>query len=114
MATREDRIFWQALRICPICEKRKLYFGEKNCIECRAKYGEYRRTYNLKHRERINAHNRERNREMYQRRKELGVCVRCGSKNIKPGSFKCYQCLEKDKVKQHEYRERRKERVVNG
>lgn len=106
MATREDRIFWQALKICPMCEKNHLYNGEKICLECKAYHNEYTRKFYMAHRDAMNTKNKERNRELYKRRKEQGLCTKCGSKFLKPGRSKCYQCLAKDQDIARRYRDR--------
>lgn len=36
-----DREFYIALGICPVCNKNTLYGGEKACLECRARDAEY-------------------------------------------------------------------------
>ena len=106
MATREDRIFWQALKICPMCEKNHLYNGEKMCLECKAYHNEYNHKYYLAHKEKMKVQLRKNNRTLYQRRKEEGLCTKCGSKFLKPGKSKCYQCLAKDADIARRYRDR--------
>ena len=114
MATREDRIFWQALKICPQCEKRRLYNGEKVCLECKAYHNNWQNQNYWKHKDVINARNKKLNRDLYQRRKEQGLCTKCGSKNLKPGKTKCYQCLAKGADIARRYRDRLNGGVVVG
>ena len=95
MGTKEERIFWQQLKICPACHKNHLYDGAKECFECRAYFANYANRYYATHKDAIKARLIEGRKNLYKRRKEQGLCPRCGSKFIKPGKVSCYRCLAK-------------------
>ena len=94
--TREDRLFFLSIKICPVCRRKKLYYGEKTCIECRAVKNEYNIEYYQKHRDVLNEQNKIRNKNLYKERKEQGICVACGARKPAPGKVRCYICLDKN------------------
>lgn len=101
--------------ICPVCRKEKLFGKEKTCILCKAWHSEYNHKYYAKNKEKLIPENRQRNRSMYARRKEQGLCTKCGSKYLKPGKTKCYMCCQKDIEQSRRYYLKKMEsRVANG
>lgn len=95
MASKEDRMFWQGLGICPTCHKRRIYGDEKECLECKAYFAEYGKRYYDAHKESVKARCRARSKRVYHERKENGLCPRCGSKFRAPGRLFCRKCLDK-------------------
>ena len=113
--TKEDRIFYLSIKICPRCRRKRLYDGEKMCIECRAEANEWHLKYYHKHRESLNESNKIRNKNTYKKRKEQGVCVDCGLRKPAPGKVRCHICLDKNARDSRNKRLRQAESgVANG
>lgn len=111
----EDRAWCKEHGYCPVCQKNKLFGAEKICIECKAKHNEFNHKYYQEHKDKMQAQSRKNNRTLYQKRKEQGLCTKCGSKFLKPGRSKCYLCLAKDQDIARRYRDRLNGGVVvNG
>lgn len=78
---RETREFVLEFRICPRCFKNKLYGDERNCLECRTKNyvnREKQRRDNPEREEIYYQHGRRNYKELYNQRKEQGLCSKCG------------------------------------
>lgn len=90
--------YYKSLGICPECGKRKAREGKVHCAECAAK----RSAYFRKHKDNRNRANR----EFVKRRKENGLCKKCG-KPVDNGIF-CDDCRYIRNVKRRitEYRKR--------
>lgn len=102
--------------ICPICRKEPLFGQEKTCPVCRAKNTEMTLKAREKDPEHYNKVHREWSRIEYQRRKEQGLCVRCGKRKAYKG-LRCGICAEKDLQARHArepLKLPRSERVKNG
>lgn len=110
---KSDREFFLSIRICPVCRKERLYEKERICPDCKIRHAEYCQKYYKEHKEKLNKRNSEYKKSLYLRRKEQGLCVKCGSKFLKPGTAKCYQCCEKDRLVSARYLERKKV-LANG
>ncbi len=111
--TREDRLFFLSIKICPVCRRNKLYYGEKSCLECKAVKNEYNFEYYHKHRDVLNEQNKVRNRNKYKERKEQGLCVDCGVRKTAPNKVRCYICLDKNARDSRNKRLRQSERGVS-
>ena len=91
--TQERRKWYLSHKICPQCGKNDLMGDETVCPECRAKAvnritkKRKRDDYNLKHREWAKS--------AYQKRKEQGICTRCGKRPATKGMSTCAMCREK-------------------
>ncbi len=97
---RENRKFCREHKICPMCQKEKLFGDEKQCVLCRAHYYDYRQKNPVsKEKKRIyNATFREKQNKLYSERIASGICTRCGKLKVVPGRKKCKICLEKDMI----------------
>ena len=94
--TKEDRIFFLNLKICPICRRNRLYYGEKSCLECKAKKNEYNHRHYLEYRDVITERQNKKHRELYAERKTQGLCVTCGKRKAVYGKVRCHMCLYKN------------------
>ncbi len=96
---RKRREWHISLGICPYCGKERLYGEECMCIECRQKMyeGVCKRLENMSagERKREKKRVREYNRELYQRRKQGNICVKCGKRKAEKGKVMCSICLGK-------------------
>lgn len=103
MTSGEKYALLDRLNLCHRCEKAKPFPGKKYCAECLEKIAEYNaRCYDPQKAKQYQA----RRREIYQQRKEQGICVRC-SKPATHGLY-CYECSIKAKRKNAATAERRK------
>lgn len=93
-----DREFFIGLKICPICRKERLFGSEKICLACAVWQAEYSARYYAKNKEVLNERCKSRNRSMYAKRKEMGLCAKCGKRPALKGRSKCEICLEKDRI----------------
>lgn len=108
MTSQEKYALLDKLNLCHKCEKAKQWGGRKFCPECLEKIAEY----NANHYNSQKAHDYQtRRKELYQEKKEKGICVRC-SKKATHGLY-CYECsikakkrsqinAQKRKLKRHE------------
>lgn len=114
---RDTRAWRLEHRICPKCGKNDLFGDEKSCQECSAKSYEVamksRKKKGTEHYNRLHA---EWQRKEYERRKENGICGRCGKRNADYGYKSCGICREKDRNhKRIKYAStKRKEWIENG
>ena len=92
--SREDRIFYQSLGICPRCKRNRILGDEKNCPECRAKNAETQARHRERNRDRHNANENASHMMRYFRLKEQGLCPKCGRKPM-PGRVHCRNCADK-------------------
>ena len=87
------RAYYLMRGICPECKRNELYNGERMCIECRAKEAERSaRRRAGENRERIIEQKKATYRRRYDRRKEAGVCYKCGRRSTKDGHILCELC----------------------
>lgn len=92
--TKERRSWYFLHNICPRCGKNDLFGDETICPECSA-----RNTNNtLKNRnyEEYNNYHRNWAKSTYQKRKEAGLCTRCGKRKATEGRTTCGVCRERD------------------
>ena len=93
----ELRAWYKTHGICVCCGQQDAAKGQTRCIQCKFKYNESAAVYHAKHRERLNAVCKERNKTSYEHRKKAGMCVRCGKRQSAPGRVRCGLCLAKDR-----------------
>ena len=96
--TMETRHWYQDNHICPRCRKNSIMGDEKNCPECRAKATNGTAALRDRDRESYNAKQRILHKSIYQKRKEKGLCVRCGKRNADYGYFTCGICRDKGRT----------------
>lgn len=96
---RESRKMCREIGICPVCQKNKLFGDEKTCPECLAKKMEFPSVKNPAP--------YKRKRSLYKWRKEQGLCTRCGKPNNNKTTVKCKTCLEKERLRGIEYRQKK-------
>lgn len=92
---RLERKYYQENHVCPNCRKNSILGDEKICPECLAKESE--RSMNNRNREHYNLIHREWSKIEYERRKENGICTRCGKRNADYNFFTCGICRNKDR-----------------
>lgn len=89
-----NRRYYKSIGYCPRCNgSNKLMPGENNCPECAAKEYAYSLKRNKKHYNEVHARW---SKTTYQKRKELGLCTRCGKHPPKEGQLRCVFCINKD------------------
>lgn len=93
---RESRNFYREQHVCTECGKVKVPESEKTCPECRAKRYEHRKPLTYYQKNSYGERFRNQQKNLYQQRKEQGICTRCGKRNAMPNKAKCGICLEKD------------------
>ena len=93
---RETRAFYIKMGVCPVCKKNDLIGTEKLCKECAAKKAEIAAKYRDKNREKCNKKHKEYIKAVYYKRKEAGICTRCGKRKAREGKTTCPICAEKD------------------
>ena len=91
---REHRQWYLSHKICPRCGKNDLMGDETICPECRAKSV----NNSLKNREKdeYNVYQRNWSKSTYQKRKESGICTRCGKRKATQGLTTCAMCRARD------------------
>lgn len=94
---RKDREFYAKNGICPRCRKNKLFGNEKVCPECAAKG--YENTMRTREGTHYNEVHRKWAKEEYERRKQNGICTRCGKQKADSGYYTCGICRDKDRNK---------------
>ena len=93
---KERRQWYLQSGICQLCGKEKLYGSEKYCPECRAKRANQSEKQREKDRERYNKMCSDIRKRNYLKRKEEGLCTRCGKRKSETGKL-CVLCHEKRK-----------------
>lgn len=96
--TNADRSFYKSIGICPRCQKNRLYGSEQSCPECRARAANDASRRRGENRMEYNGQQRIYHAELYRRRKESGICVRCGKRMPEPGYAECGICRYKDRM----------------
>ena len=91
---KENREWYLSHRICPRCKKNDLMGDETICPECRAK--EINTTLKNRKKDEYNAYQRKLSKSIYQKRKESGICTRCGKRKATQGFTTCAMCRERD------------------
>lgn len=86
------REYYYARGICPTCKRNELYGGERMCIECRAHYAELKRKRYYADPERTKEQAHAAYRRRYTRRKEAGICYRCGRRRVEGTHILCKTC----------------------
>lgn len=92
--TRERRQWYLSHKICPRCGNNDLMGDETVCPECRAKGTN--NTLKKRNRDTYNSYHNEWAKSTYKKRKEAGVCTRCGKRKATEGYTTCAMCREKD------------------
>lgn len=92
-----NREFYIALGICPICNKNTLYGKEKACPECRARDAEYhaKRYENPEQKKQMIQATTESKNKRKQYRREQGLCIECGRRKPRKGIATCSICRER-------------------
>jgi len=93
---RETRHWYQDNGICPRCRKVSLMRGGKACPECNAEFANRTARIRERNREEYNEKQRMTHKNIYNIRKEQGICTRCGKRKAIPEKTKCGICLDKD------------------
>lgn len=93
---RDTKEFYRKNGLCTSCGKVMVLGSEKQCPECRVKRKAYRKPLSEEQKEKYNKNFKKQQRNLYQKRKEQGICTRCGKRKAMPGKAKCGICLEKD------------------
>lgn len=95
-ATFENRKFLKTMGLCPRCGKNKLFGDEKMCLECREKMYAYNKS-----------HRSETKINYIQKRKDAGLCIKCGKRAPVTGKTKCAICACSERIRYREYQMRK-------
>ena len=87
-----NREFFRKHHLCTQCGKEKVPETQKICPECRIKISKYRKPLTDSQKENF----RKQQDLLYQKRKEQGICTRCGKRKAMADKAKCGICLAKD------------------
>lgn len=99
----KTRKMYQKCGICPECRIHPIMGDEKVCPECNAKFSAQVNARRSKDREHYNEQHREYAKMLYVRRKDQGICTRCGKrKALRGGRSTCGICTDKDRKKRAE------------
>lgn len=114
-----DREFYIALGICPVCNKNTLYGREKSCPECRARDAEYhvKRYEDPEQKKQMIQKSTESKKKRKQYRREQGLCIECGRRKPREGIATCSICRERiNRQKRERYQgaNLRKQWVADG
>lgn len=109
---KEIRKWYTDNGICPVCRKEKLFGTEKRCLECNSKDYLYKQNHKPLELQKIKWANNfsDKQKVIYAKRAEEGICTKCGKYKAAQGRKKCYTCLDKDRLTQI----KRRERISNG
>lgn len=92
----ETRNFYRDNGLCTECGKYKVPKSERICLECRAKFNNRRKPLTDEQKIKYEKRFRSQQNNLYQYRKEQGICTRCGKRKSIVGKSKCGVCLQKD------------------
>ena len=92
--TRERRQWYLSHKICPRCGKNDLMGDETVCPECRAKG--VNNTLKNRDKDEYNSYHNEWAKFTYWKRKDEGICTRCGKRKATKGYITCAMCRAKD------------------
>lgn len=88
-----NRRYYKSIGRCPRCNgKNKLMEGENVCPDCQVKAYEQSLKRDKEH---YNKMHREWEKKRYEKRKENGLCTRCGKHKPKEGQLRCEYCIAK-------------------
>ncbi len=93
---KQNRIFYKQHHICTNCGKEIVFGNDKTCPECRAKRYIGRKSLTDEQKNLYGERFKKQQKALYQKRKEQGICTRCGKRKVISGKAKCGVCLEKD------------------
>lgn len=102
---RERREKRRLLGLCPRCGN-QLMGDEVNCLECQAVNYSFSIKWKMENEERNREYYRERNKRIYDERKEQNVCCKCGAEKDGDNYSFCKKCRDKRKPIKQRYRER--------
>lgn len=107
--------FLLQMGICPVCKRERILGDEKSCPECRAKGAEYKAQIREENREEYNEYMKNYHKQMYEKRKQQGLCTRCGKPLNDKRYTTCGKCRQKNtKLRNVSYTDPRKKRVEQG
>ena len=92
--TQDRRNWYLEHRICPRCGRNDLMGDETICPECRVR--DTNNTLAKRNRSEYNLYHNEWSKSTYQKRKEHGICVRCGKRKATEGMTTCALCRSKN------------------
>ena len=101
MTDKERREWYLSHGICPRCGRHDLQKSYKLCLECRMKDNERHRGKPIS--DEVRKYRAESNRELREKRKAEGICVRCGKRKTDGKHINCAICRAAKTAKQREY-----------
>ena len=91
----ENREYYLSRGICPYCREVPIFKGEKSCPECKAKTANISAAFREENREHTNRLCAQSHKNTYWKRKEAGICVKCGKRKAVSGMTLCGVCRVK-------------------
>lgn len=88
-------MYYRKMGKCPYCKVNYIYGDEGYCPECRVMRTEWSTKSRNIHREEYNEKHRKYSKEKYDERKKLGICTRCGKRNVTDRFTTCAICRDK-------------------
>ena len=101
-ATKKQREEVATRGVCPRCGKRKLWGDEKECIECRAEAAGRQAEWREKNSEAFRESHAIWSKKTYSKRREAGICTRCGKRPAAPGKAMCGICSARQNTRRRE------------
>lgn len=94
---KKSREMYRKMGVCPVCRRNKILGEEKTCPECLAQAAIYVNKNRAKmSKAEYNSYMRSYSERTYRKRKESGICTRCGKRKATEGYFTCYVCRTRD------------------
>jgi len=111
MSSKQLYEWYKAHHICAKCGQQQAQSGYIYCLECRMKAREqnekYRRQRSTERNSELRAYWKKWRTETYQKRKEAGLCPRCGKRRPPDGKVQCRICTAKKRKMNERYRRRK-------
>lgn len=99
--------YLKSRNICVACGKEKALENNVHCLICKMDARESKKKFRENHKERLKEYIKENMESIYKKRKEAGICVKCGTRKTENGFATCKTCRAKARNK---YKSKREER----
>lgn len=109
----EDRKWYLEHKICPRCHKNTLMGSERTCLECKAYATNQIMIKREDNKDKYNAYMRDYQKEQTKKRREQGICTRCGKRKPDSTHVMCAVCRGKNQTGMNRT-DNGKERVKKG
>ena len=103
----EDFRWFKNHGMCVQCRKEKAARGRTMCADCLDRHKEWARKYREREPERSRESSDICHKRLYEKRKQAGLCVSCGSRPPKEGRVRCGICLARHRRSAEKIRRKR-------